>query len=224
MLDGGSGGALVLGALAALLFLAVERAKGERAMMPLAMFETRAFVGLSLLTFLLYGALAGLLVLLPFTLMQAAGFSPLQSGLALLPVPIVIGAASRFMGRLTANVGPRWPLSIGPAVVAAGFALLATIRVDGDYWTALFPALAVMACGIAGAVTPLTTAVLASIDDRHTGIASGLNSALARTGGLIATAATGGVLAARGADLLDASGSRRRCSPDWRSSPRRRRC
>lgn len=182
-------------------FLVVEHARGDRAMMPLAMFGSRAFVGLSALTFLLYGALGGLLVLLPFVLMQAGGYSPLQAGLALLPFPLLIGGASRAMGRLAGRIGPRWPLTLGPLVVAGGFAVMATLQARGSYWTGVLPSLMVVAIGMAGAVAPLTTAVLATVDERHTGTASGFNSAVARTGGLIATAAAGAVIGARGAAL-----------------------
>ena len=99
--------------------------------MPLSLFGSRPFVGLTLLTFLLYGALGGLLVLLPYALIQAGGYTPLQAGTALLPFPIVIGLGSRLMGQLTARVGPRWPLSIGPAVTAIGLLLLIRIGVVG---------------------------------------------------------------------------------------------
>ena len=96
------------------IFLWTERRRGERAMMPLALFGSRPFVGLSLLTFLLYGALGGLLVLLPYLLIVGGGDSPLRAGLALLPFSVVIGTASRLAGRLTARIGPRWPLTFGP--------------------------------------------------------------------------------------------------------------
>ena len=185
-------------------FVAVEHRRGERAMMPLALFASRAFAGLSLLTFLLYGALGGLLVMLPFVLIEGGGYSSLDAGFALLPFPVVVGAASRMMGRLTERIGPRWPLTIGPAVTAAGFALLVRVEPDASYWSSVLPGILVIALGMAGAVAPLTTAVLSSVDERHTGTASGFNSAIARTGGLIATALAGGVLASAGAALTSA--------------------
>ena len=199
-----SGTALALGVAAVIGFALVERARGDRAMTPLAMFGSRAFVGLTLLTFLLYGALGGLLLLLPYVLIDAAGYTPLQAGLALLPFPLLIGGASRAMGQIAAATGPRAPLSVGPLVVAAGFALMAVLDPRDGYWTGVLPPLLVIAAGMAGAVAPLTTAVLGAVDERHTGTASGLNSAVARTGGLIATAAAGAVLAARGDALVDA--------------------
>lgn len=195
---------LVCGLILLGVFLWAERRRGERAMMPLNLFGSRPFVGLSLLTFLLYGALGGLLVLLPYLLIVGGGYSPLQAGLALLPFSVVIGTASRLAGRLTAKLGPRWPLTLGPIVTGAGFALMAWADPHAGYWTGIFPGIAVIALGMAGAVAPLTTAVLSSVDARHTGTASGLNSAIARTGGLIATALVGAVMAEKGAALLAA--------------------
>ncbi len=185
-------------------FLLVERHRGDRAMMPLTLFGSRAFVGLTLLTFLLYGALGGLLVMLPYLLIVAGGYSPLHAGMALLPFPIVIGTASRLMGKTTQAIGPRWPLTLGPLVTAIGFALLVRAEPTASYWTSVLPAMLVIALGMAGAVAPLTTAVLSSVDERHTGTASGFNSAIARTGGLIATALAGAVIALTGAALVSA--------------------
>ena len=203
-LDATAALSVAAGAVLLVLFVVVEHRRGERAMMPLAMFASRPFVGLTLLTFLLYGALGGLLLLLPFVLIEAIGLSPLQAGLALLPFPIVIGGASRYMGRLAETIGPRWPLTIGPAVTAAGFALLVRLAPGTSYWSGALPALLVIAIGMAGAVAPLTTAVLGSVDEAHAGTASGFNSAISRTGGLLATALAGAVIARSGAALVDA--------------------
>jgi len=170
--------------------------------MPLALFASRPFVGLTVLTLLLYGALGGLLVLLPYVLIVGGGYSPLQAGMALLPFSIVIGFASRLMGRLTERVGPRWPLSIGPIVTGLGFLLMTRLDPIEPYWIGVMPGMVVVALGMAGAVAPLTTAVLSSVDAHHTGTASGFNSAIARTGGLIATALAGAVIASGGAALI----------------------
>jgi predicted MFS family arabinose efflux permease len=196
--------AIGLGLLGLVLFVLVERRAGDNAMLPLQLFASRAFVGLNLLTFLLYGALGVLLVGVPFVLIEAAGYSATAAGAALLPVPVVIALGSSAMGRLAAGIGPRLPLTAGPVVVGAGFFMAMRIGPGGDYWTATLPALLLIAFGMAGAVAPLTTAVLGSVDAGHTGVASGFNSAVARAGGLIATALLGLVLAARGAQLIAA--------------------
>ena len=195
--------ATAAGAAAFLLFLWIERRRGDRAIMPLAMFGTSSFAGLTILTFFLYAALGGLFVLLPYLLIEAKGYSPIEAGAALLPLPLVLGLASRAMGALATRIGPRLPLTIGPIVVAAGFVLATRIEPDASYWASVLPAVLVIAVGMAGAVAPLTTAVMASVDKDHVGTANGFNSAVARTGGLIATALLGSVLGAHGQALLN---------------------
>jgi predicted MFS family arabinose efflux permease len=187
-----------------LSFLWAEKTKGENAMMPLGLFGSPSFIGLTLLTLFLYGALGALLVLLPFVLIQTGSYSATQAGTALLPFAVVLAVASPLMGSLAGRIGPRLPLSIGPLVVAGGFLLLLGVGPGAAYWTTVLPAVLVIAIGMAGAVAPLTTAVLGSVDPQHTGSASGLNSAVARIGGMVATAFLGGVLGAAGSALVTA--------------------
>jgi len=196
-------GATVIAGFAMLaLFLWVERARKGRAMMPLGMFGDRCFIGLNLLTFLLYGAFGAAMLLVPYVLIEAGGYSPVQAGMALLPLPILISIGSPIMGQLAMRIGPRTPLAIGPLVVGAGMLLGLRIVTDSPYWTVVMPAIAVMALGMAIAVAPLTASVLGSVDPKHTGMASGFNSAVARIGGLIATALLGVVLSRQGDQLI----------------------
>ena len=193
---------LAAGAGFAAGFVFVELRRGDRAMAPPAMFGSPSFVGLTLLTLLLYGAMGGLFVVIPFELQRLQGWSAVKAGAGLLPLPLILSAASPVMGGVAGRIGPRLPLSVGPLVVAAGVLLALRVEAGASYWTTLFPALVVIAAGMACAVAPLTTAVLGSVDAEHTGSASGLNSAVARTGGLVATALLGGVLASSGPALL----------------------
>lgn len=195
-------GAVAVALLLLALFALVERRHGERAMVPPSLFGSPAFIGLSVLTLLLYGALGVVFVLIPYLLIDAAGFSATQAGAGLLPLPIVIAVASPAMGTVAARTGSRLLLSVGPLIVAAGFLLGLRIGAAADYWSDLFPALIVIAIGMSLAVAPLTTAVLGSVDPAHAGSASGFNSALARAGGLIGTALLGSVLAAGGEALV----------------------
>lgn len=198
----GASAALLFGALTLLGFVWLERRKGDRAMLPLSLFSGRSFVGLTLLTLFLYGALGGLLVLVPFVLIEANHYSATAAGAALLPLPLVIAACSSGMGQLAGRVGSRVPLTLGPLIVAVGCVLALRIGEPGTYWTTTLPAMLVISVGMAGAVAPLTHAVLGSVDGQHTGVASGFNSAVARTGGLVAVAFISAVLAARGSALL----------------------
>ena len=184
-----------VGVIGSVAFVATEANKGAAAMMPLALFGSASFAGVSVLTLFLYGALGGLLVLLPFTLIAGFGFSASGAGAAMLPVPLILGLLSRTAGRVAPRVGVRRMLTVGPLVVAAGFALMAQVPTAGfDYWRHLLPALLVLALGLAISVAPLTTAVMDSVGSDRAGVASGVNNAVARSAGLIATALLGAVL------------------------------
>ena len=203
----GSGSAIWTAAIGILLagtFLWTEKRRREKAMMPLALFGSRVFVGLTLLTFLLYGALGALLVLVPFVLIRGAHYTGTLAGAALLPFPLVMAVASPGMGELAGRIGSRIPLFVGPLAVAVGFLFMMRVGPASDFWGDLFPAMLIIAVGMAGVAAPLTTAVLASVDPAHTGLASGFNSAVARTGGMVATAMLGGVFAAQGPSLFKA--------------------
>jgi EmrB/QacA subfamily drug resistance transporter len=183
-------------------FLFAEHRRGKRAMMPLALFAGRCFSGLNLLTFLLYGAFAAAMLLIPYVLITSGGYSPVEAGLALLPLPILMTAASPKMGSLASRIGPRIPLTIGPLVVGAGMLLAWLMQPGSSYWAGVFPTILVMALGMTIAVAPLTSSVLGSVEEQHVAMASGFNSAVARTGGLIATALLGSVLGSKGVQLF----------------------
>lgn len=191
-----------LGVVLAFVFIAIEKQRGERAMMPLTMFGSSSFIGLTLLTLMLYGALGALLVLMPYMLIEASNYGGTAAGSALVPCALVLALASPLMGQLAGRIGPRLPLTVGPLVVSAGFLLELRIGAHARYWTQVLPAILVISLGMAGAVAPLTNAVLGAVDSHHTGSASGFNSAIARAGGLIATALLGSVLGATGKVLV----------------------
>lgn len=186
----------------AVVFVRTERARGDRAILPLSMFASPSFVGLTILTLLLYAALGALFVLLPYLLIRAGGASSVSAGAALLPLPLVIGVGSRLMGRLAGRWGGRWPLAAGAAIVAIGFALYALVDTPVDYGRQLFVPTLVVATGMGLCVAPLTASVMASVAADHVGTASGFNSAVARIGGLIATALLGFVFAIGGSPAM----------------------
>lgn len=194
--------ALVCGLLLSAAFLWAEHRRGSRAMLPLTLLKGRCFSGLNLLTFLLYGAFGAATLLIPYVLITSGGYSPVEAGLAMLPLPLLMTSLSPIIGSMAARLGPRIPLTAGPLVVAAGMALSMLVTNEGSYWSGAFIMILVMASGMTIAVAPLTSSVLGSVEEQHVAMASGFNSAVARTGGLIATALLGAALASKGAELL----------------------
>ncbi|MBV9696969.1 MAG: MFS transporter [Gammaproteobacteria bacterium] len=195
-------------ALAALVlfaaFVRTEASRGRHAALPLTLFRSRTFIGLTLLTLLVYGALSALLVLVPYLLIESQRYSAAAAGAALLPLPIVIAVLSPFAGALTARLGSRPLLAGGALVVGAGCALLALVAPGQSYYWVLGPGMTLIAAGMSGVAAPLTNAVLASAPAETAGAAAGFNSAISRVGGTFGTALLGGLLGASGAALLHA--------------------
>jgi MFS family permease len=157
-------------------------------MLPLTLFKSRQFSGANAVTFVVYGALGGALFLLPTVLQLVAHYTPTDSGLALLPMTVIMLLFSARSGQLSARIGPRLQMSVGPVVVGAGLALLARASTPGSYWTQVFPAVLVFGAGLAVTVAPLTATAMGAAPAEHSGIASAINNTVARAAGLFAVA------------------------------------
>lgn len=179
--------AAVLGVVALVAFALSQRRPG--AMVPPAIFASRVFTASNLLTFVVYGAMAALTFLLALQLQVVAGFGPLVAGLATLPITVVMLLGSARSAALADRVGPRLQMSVGPCLCAVGALLLLTIDGGASYWVDVLPGMLVFAIGLTCLVAPLTATVLAAAPDRWAGIASGVNNAVSRVGGLLAVAA-----------------------------------
>ena len=177
----------VVGALGFIAFIWVER-RSRQPMVPLAIFANRTFSAVNVATLAIYAALAGASLYLVLDVQQARGLSAVAGGASLLPVTVTLLIGSPIAGRLADRVGPRVPMTIGPAVAGCGLLLAAATAQGASYWTSVLPSVAIFAVGLALTVAPLTTAVLSALGPRRAGIASGLNSAVSRFGGLVAVA------------------------------------
>jgi EmrB/QacA subfamily drug resistance transporter len=180
-------GSLIAAALAGPAFLLVERAKAHP-MLPLGVFRTRQFSGANAVTFIVYGALGGALFLLPVELQLVSHYSPLSSGLALLPVTVIMLVFSSRSGQLAARIGPRLQMTAGPVVVGAGLLLLTRATDAGTYAVQVLPAVLLFGVGLAITVAPLTATAMSAAPAEHAGVASAVNNVVARAAGLLAVA------------------------------------
>ena len=189
-------------------------AKTPAPMMPLELFKSTEFSGANVLTLLLYFALSGAMFFIPFNLISLQGYSAMQAGAAFLPFTLIMGGLSRWSGALIERYGARRPLIIGPIIVAAGMVLCAVPGIGQPYWTTFFPAMLVLGFGMAVSVAPLTTTVMQSAGDRHSGVASGVNNAVSRIAGLLAVALLGAIAVDQFRSTLDARLTAAHVSPE----------
>lgn len=193
---------LAAGAACLAGFVAHER-RAASPMLPLGLFRSRNFTAANLATLAVYAGLLGSTFLISIFVQQVGGYGPLEAGLALTPVTLVLFALSRRFGAISQAVGPRALMTAGPLVAAAGLALLLRLDAEIDYWGDLLPGLLVLGLGLAMTVAPLTATVLGAVDRRRAGIASGVNNAAARVAGLIAIAVLGAAVSGRFATAID---------------------
>lgn len=161
----------------------------RNALAPPALFRSRAFTGTNLMTLLLYGALAGVMFLIPIDLIERRNLLPSQVGLALLPFGLIIGLLSSRAGKLGDRYGARPMLVIGAALVALG--IIGLIPQWSSFWWGVELPLCLMSLGMATLVSPLTTAVMNAVPDHRAGAASGINNTASRLAGLFAIAGVG---------------------------------
>jgi len=195
---------MALGIAALISFFLVEK-HSRPPMIPLGLFRLPVFAGIQVFTLLLWSALSGALFFVPFRLMQVQGFGPLQAGGALLPCVVVISILSRWAGGLADRWGARRPLIAGSIIAGCGYLLLAFPGPATPYWLGVLPALMVVGLGMGVCVAPVTVTAMSAAGSDHVGVASAINNMVARTGGLLAVALFGLVLAERFNISLDRS-------------------
>jgi EmrB/QacA subfamily drug resistance transporter len=175
-------------ALAGFVGFAITEVREGHPMLPLRIFRSMRFTGTNIATFVIYGALGGFFFLFAVNLQRALEYSPLEAGAASLPVTVLLLALSARAGRLAQRIGPRLPMTAGPVVMAVGLLIARSIQPGESYASAVLPAVVVFALGLVLTVAPLTATALSSADPELAGVASGVNNAVARAGGLVAVA------------------------------------
>ena len=178
---------LAVGVGGTLAFVLAERAS-RHPMLPLEVFRSTLFAVANVYTFAVYAALGGVFFLLALELQVVAGYPPLAAGSALLPVTGLMLLLSARAGALAERIGPRLPMTLGPIVCAGGLLLLAFVGAGAAYVRTVLPGVVVLGLGLSLTVAPLTATALGSVDERHAGIASGVNNTVARAAGLLAVA------------------------------------
>lgn len=189
--------------LAALVAFVVVEARSRSPLVPLELFRNAQFSAANVVTFLVYAALGVIFVLLVLQLQVVAGWSPILAGSAMLPVTLIMLAFSSRAGALAQRIGPRLPMTLGPLLSAGGILWLSTVGADASYGVDVLAPVVLFGSGLALMVAPLTATVLDSAEDRHAGIASGVNNAVARTAGLLAVAVVPVAAGIAGADYTD---------------------
>ncbi|MEA2494323.1 MAG: hypothetical protein QOJ29_2234 [Thermoleophilaceae bacterium] len=164
-------------------------------MLPLELFRVRNFSVVNAATLTIYGGLGALTFFLVIYLQQVGGYSAIGAGVAFVPVTLVMFVLSRRFGALAMRIGPRWPMTVGPLLGGLGLFLLRGVDSHPDYAREVLPAVLLFSLGLSMTVAPLTATVLSSVEQRHAGVASGVNNAVARVAGLLAIAVVGAVVA-----------------------------
>jgi EmrB/QacA subfamily drug resistance transporter len=213
-------GSLAAGILGAVAFIAHE-ARARAPMLPLSLFRERNFTIGNLATLTAYLGLGGVIFLLPVFLQEVGGYSPVQAGLALLPVTSLLIVLSRRFGALADRIGSRVPISLGALVAAGGLLLLVRVDQRADYVSQVLPALLVFGLGLAMLVAPLTATVLGAVEEDHAGIAAAVNTTLSRVAQLFAVAVLGAVVSLAFANHVDATLRRTALGPGSRAASSR---
>ncbi|HVY78703.1 MAG TPA: MFS transporter [Solirubrobacterales bacterium] len=195
--------------VACFLLFVLHEARARHPMLDLSLFRIRNFAVANLTTLSTYAGLIGGLFFVGLFLQQVSGYSPLEAGLATTPVSVILFFLSPRWGKLASGTGPRLPMTIGPIVGGVGLLLLLMVGANGDYVTGVLPGILVFGLGLSATVAPLTATVLDSVEERHVGIASGVNNGVSRVAGLLAIAVLGAVISAYfGSSLEDNLGER----------------
>jgi EmrB/QacA subfamily drug resistance transporter len=177
------------------LFLAIEGRFAARPLMPLGIFRSRPLSGANAVVFLLGASMFGMWFFVSLYLQQVIGYTPLEAGLAFLPMTATIIVGSTVVARLTARRGAKPLLVLGMTLQAIGLLLFSRVSADGSYMSDVLAPSLVTAAGLGIAFVPVTIAAMAGVAPTQAGLASGLVNTSRQVGGalglaILATVAT----------------------------------
>lgn len=181
----------IVASLSFLVAFAIVELTVKHPMIPFSLFKSRAFSGVTIVTFVLYFAMSGVFFFLTLNLQQVQMFSATRTGLAFMPIIIPLFLISHWAGQFVDRVGPRRPMIIGPFVIALGFFWYMIPGIAANYWLTFFPATTLFGVGLGITVAPLTTVALASIPIHMSGLAAAVSNAVSRVAMMLAVALLG---------------------------------
>jgi EmrB/QacA subfamily drug resistance transporter len=193
----------LVGGVAALVALVVVERRSRAPMVPPDIFASAQFRAANVVTLAVYAALGGTFFLLVVQLQTSLGYSAVEAGAASLPITLLMLTLSSRSGALATRIGPRLQMTVGPLLVALGTLLMVRIEPGAEYVSDVLPGVLVMGLGLATVVAPLTATALSAVEDRHAGVASGVNTTVARAAQLAAVAALPLAAGITGASYLD---------------------
>jgi EmrB/QacA subfamily drug resistance transporter len=185
-----------IGSVVFLVGFVLYESRARNPLVPASLFASRTFGSINLSTLLLYGALGGIFYEMPFAMIQGHGYRAIQTAFATLPGILGVALLARVGTSLARRFGTRIVLTIGPAIVCCGFALIAILERNANYVESFLPGVILFGLGMGITVAPLTAGVIDAAGKANVGIASGINNAVARVAGLITIAALTAVLVA----------------------------
>lgn len=209
LIEGGAEGwdsDLILGAFAGaaillVLFIVIEL-KSTNPMLPLHFFRNPTFAASNVVAASVFFALFGTTFFLALYLQNVRGFSPLETGVRLLPFTAAILLISPIAGKLSDKHGSRWLMTLGCLYAAGGMALLLRIEPGSSYESIILPAFIVLGSGMALTMAPMTAAVMGSVDPRHAGVASAATNTTRELGGVLGIALLGALVTTSFKDRL----------------------
>jgi EmrB/QacA subfamily drug resistance transporter len=182
---------LVLGAA----FIAVERTTVQP-MIDLALFRIRAFSAGLASVLVVFAGLFAATFLLPFLLEQGSGYSPIEAGLLLIPVPVTMALVAPFSGAASDRFGPRVLTCTGVVLMVLALLSLTTLPVDFEP-ADLFWRLVLLGLGQGLFMSPNSSSVLGSVPGRRVGTASGTLAQMRVTGQALGIALSAAIVATR---------------------------